>query len=637
MSLTNRESKLNLRGAWSHAEEITAIIPAAGRVSEALLPMSGRLSSAMVPVAGKPVIYWTLDYLSRLGIRKFIIAVREEGQFLEDFVRASFPDLGDVRWVVPDHDYGLGYTMYCCAEHLDSQKALVVLGDTFFNFKPSWTDGNLGKNGEPDDVPMHSFILTAAVRDSYRWCMVGIDGGKATSFIDKPQLSEASMEAAIGVYGFDDVELLKLCLDDAVAGIFTEDESAPATIQMSDVLKPYLGIAPIEARAPGEWMDCGNADNLAQSHQRLLQQRAFNEVSIDSQLGIFSKKSKHTSKFVDEINYYKLLPPKLSVLFPRVIESNIEVKNEYLSLEYYGYPTLAELWLYENLHTRIWEQIFTRLRDILDNPMAAYRRDIPLDDYRRMYVEKTRERALMISPKSPLGSLINNPNGVTVNGTHCPSFEEVMTDIQEILPEFAADERQGVIHGDMCFSNILYDLRSRICKFIDPRGSFGQSGIFGDQKYDLAKLYHSVRGLYDFLVNDLFSVSLEGSSVSLDVRHRTEHMRVQEVFDAVFFPDFNQHHIQLITGLLFISMPALHYDKPLRQVAMYATGMRLIAEAQKAKVKGASHPRRSLKTSRNGGSRMKDLRRKVLQNSRQIELSGPESVAQSNDKAHNFG
>jgi aminoglycoside phosphotransferase len=503
--------------------------------------------------------------------------------------------------------------MYCCAEHLESQKALVVLGDTYFTFKSSWTSDNWGKNNEPDDVPMHSFILTAPVRDSYRWCMVGKSDGHATSFIDKPALAEASMEAAIGVYGFDDVELLKLCLDEAVADVFTDGESPTAPIQMSDVLRPYLGIAPIEVRAPGEWMDCGNADNLAQSHQRLLQQRAFNEVSIDSQLGIFSKRSKYTTKFVDEINYYKLLPPKLSVLFPRVIESSIELKNEFLNLEYYGYPTLAELWLYENLHTRIWEQIFIRLKDLLDNPMAAYRREIPPEDYRQMYLDKPRERSQMISKKSVLGSLINNPNGVTVNGVHCPSFSEVMSDVEQMLPEFAADGRQGIIHGDMCFSNVLYDLRSRICKFIDPRGSFGQSGIFGDQKYDVAKLYHSVIGLYDFLVNDLFSVSLEGLSISLDVRNRQEHMRVQEVFNGVFFPGFNQHHIQMITGLLFLSMPALHYDRPLRQLAMYATGMRMIADAQASKIKTVSDSRRQLKAGNTSGSRITDLRTIALE------------------------
>ena len=73
-----------------------------------------------------------------------------------------------------------------------------------------------------------------------------------------------------------------------------------------------------------------------------------------------------------------------------------------------------------------------------------------------------------------------------------------------------AENVQGcIVHGDLCLSNILYDLRSRICKLLDPRGSFGAAGIYGDPRYDVAKLYHSIYGLYDFITNDLFHVSIE--------------------------------------------------------------------------------------------------------------------------------
>ena len=39
-------------------------------------------------------------------------------------------------------------------------------------------------------------------------------------------------------------------------------------------------------------------------------------------------------------------------------------------------------------------------------------------------------------------------------------------------------------------------------KFIDPRGSFCEPGIFGDLRYDIAKLYHSVYGKYENGVYD---------------------------------------------------------------------------------------------------------------------------------------
>jgi NDP-sugar pyrophosphorylase family protein len=598
----------SLKGSWSKADEITAIIPAAGRVPEGLLPMAGRLSSAMVPVGGKPVIYWTIDYLIRLGVSKFIVAVRERGQFLEDFVRASFPELKNLNWVCPDVDGGPGYTVALCAEQVTTERALVVLGDTFFHFDQNWLRGAAPSHVHPlsnNDLPERSFILTAPVNDCYRWCMVETSHSLAKSFIDKPTTSDPTTQAAIGVYAFDDVELLKLCAEETVNRINATKEYTQTSAQISEILGRYVQIAPIAVRAPGEWLDCGNADNLARSHQRLLQQRAFNEISIDSQIGVFSKKSSLEQKFRDEINYYKLLPPKLSVLFPRVVESSIDRDQLYLSLEYYGYPTLTELWLYENLHPAIWEQILSHLHQIIVGPMAEFKRDIPDMDYRRMYLDKTRERTASIESDSPLGRLVHAPGGIRVNGIACPSLGEVMSLIESVLPEMLTDGKQGVIHGDMCFSNVLYDLRSRICKFIDPRGSFGQPGIYGDQKYDVAKLYHSVVGLYDFIVNDLFSLRVNNTSVSLDVHSRDEHKKAQELFSTIFFSDFDRRHVQLITGLLFISMPALHYDVPQRQLAMYSTGMHLIALSEKEHFRNA----RSKVLQMSAGGRKSQLRR----------------------------
>jgi hypothetical protein len=131
----------------------------------------------------------------------------------------------------------------------------------------------------------------------------------------------------------------------------------------------------------------------------------------------------------------------------------------------------------------------------------------------------------------------------------------------------------------LCLSNILYDLRSRVCKFIDPRGSFGSAGIYGDPRYDVAKLYHSIYGLYDFITNDLFHVEIDGNRVVLDIRSRPQHAQIQKRFEKVFFAEFDRREILLITGLLFASMPALHYDAPRRQMAMYARALQLFGEA----------------------------------------------------------
>ena len=58
------------------------------------------------------------------------------------------------------------------------------------------------------------------------------------------------------------------------------------------------------------------------------------------------------------------------------------------------------------------------------------------------------------------------------------------------------------MHGDFCFNNILYETYTSTLKLIDPRGLFNTSNnsIYGDQKYDFAKLSHSAVHYYDYLI-----------------------------------------------------------------------------------------------------------------------------------------
>ncbi len=167
---------------------------------------------------------------------------------------------------------------------------------------------------------------------------------------------------------------------------------------------------------------------------------------------------------------------------------------------------------------------------------------------------------------------------VIINNKAYKSFVSLWPEVEKSIndPSFAV--RGTVVHGDYCLSNILYDMRSRVVKFIDPRGSFGEKGIYGDPRYDVAKLYHSVYGLYDFMVQDLFRVSINNDQIELELAPRSQHKEINKRFEKVFFADFSHKEVLLITALLFLSMPALHYDHPNRQVAMFSRGIMLLNE-----------------------------------------------------------
>ncbi|MEO7363254.1 MAG: hypothetical protein ABI120_23170, partial [Gemmatimonadaceae bacterium] len=234
--------------------------------------------------------------------------------------------------------------------------------------------------------------------------------------------------------------------------------------------------------------------------------------------------------------------------------------------------------LFENVDPGVWERVFTHVHEIVVRGFGASRRPLAVGAAREMTVGKTRRRLAEMTTSPELAALLQHAGMVTVNGIKMANLPMLMPRIERAVDELERSAYGTIVHGDLCLSNILYDLRARICKLIDPRGSFGTVGVYGDPRYDVAKLYHSVHGLYDFIVNDLFRVSIDGTVVDLSIRAGTGHRAIEARFERVFFADFDQRDILLMSALLFASMPALHYDYPQRQLAMYVRSLQLLHE-----------------------------------------------------------
>jgi dTDP-glucose pyrophosphorylase len=564
------------------ASNMTVLIPAAGGVPEGILALGNIGCPAMIPVAGRPVIYWTMKYLRSLGLKRFVIAVSRRGMYVEDFVDCTFGQDCDVSFIVPAVNRGVGRTVLELAKRAEAKAALVVLGDTYFQF----ADPSVLSDSE-------ATVLVQPVDDPYRWCTVEVDAdGRVTQWHDKEAGLAGPRQALIGVYQFPDVTELR----EAAA---TADQHAAVDerrTELADILKIVAARRPIRAVAAGDWLDCGNPDRRDSSHRALLQKRAFNELTIDSVFGVVTKRSRYVDKFLDEINYLRLLPPELSVLFPRVVGYSTDYHDPWLAMEYYGYPTLSEVFVFENVDPAIWEQVFVHLRQIILQGFMQKRYPLGGAALEEMYLGKTRKRLESLEGPAELLELVNQAGDVILNGRRMQNISALWDRLTAEVSRLGDNVQGCIVHGDLCLSNILYDLRSRVCKLLDPRGSFGAAGIYGDPRYDVAKLYHSIYGLYDFITNDLFHVSASGSEIRLDIRSRPQHTEIRERFEKVFFEHFDRREILLITGLLFASMPALHFEAPARQLAMYARALELFDELFSAET-AETTPGASLSTS----------------------------------------
>jgi len=243
--------------------------------------------------------------------------------------------------------------------------------------------------------------------------------------------------------------------------------------------------------------------------------------------------------------------------------------------EYYGYPTLAELWVYGDLHADTWVSILKRVLRIHDE-FRRYRLPARRHDAASIYRAKTWERVERLRASGAYWDGLLARATVTVNGRVLHglaalrgALDAAITRLIDNAPDWT------ILHGDFCFSNILFDVNNQIIRLIDPRGSFGQPGIYGDPRYDMAKLRHSVCGLYDFITADLFDVSESAPGVFETVLYADQTAsHVGASFDGLLLESgYDTEAVQLIEALLFLSMPPLHADKFARQQIMLITAL----------------------------------------------------------------
>jgi hypothetical protein len=137
------------------------------------------------------------------------------------------------------------------------------------------------------------------------------------------------------------------------------------------------------------------------------------------------------------------------------------------------------------------------------------------------------------------------------------------------------------MHGDLCFSNLLYDSRNRRIKAIDPRGVVDRTpSLFGDLRYDLAKLGHSIVGRYDQIVAGRVRLARDAADYALEFDPIACQPWLAEAFGDLEVDGVGglSTPVRAVTVSLFLSMLPLHADRPERQQAFVADALRLWRE-----------------------------------------------------------
>ncbi len=180
---------------------------------------------------------------------------------------------------------------------------------------------------------------------------------------------------------------------------------------------------------------------------------------------------------------------------------------------------------------------------------------VPVDYFsiREAYVGKTFTRLEKVRNLIPFA----DREYIVINGKPCRNVFFYRKELEKLFESYTCGQFE-LIHGDNTFSNILLD-ENMTPVFIDPRGYFGYTEIYGDPNYDWAKLYYSIVGNYDQFNLKHFSLSVNEDDIELEIQSNGWE-QLEDYYFGLLGDDVDRDGIKLIHAVIWLSLTTYAWE-----------------------------------------------------------------------------
>lgn len=115
-------------------------------------------------------------------------------------------------------------------------------------------------------------------------------------------------------------------------------------------------------------------------------------------------------------------------------------------------------------------------------------------------------------------------------------------------------------------------------RFIDPKGALTEEELWTNPYYDIAKLSHSICGLYDFFNCGLYSIELD-EKLKFQLKIECDNSEYKQIFKQFLENNgYDYNKIRIYEASLFLSMLPLHMDYPKKVFGFLLNGISIIEE-----------------------------------------------------------
>jgi aminoglycoside phosphotransferase len=309
--------------------------------------------------------------------------------------------------------------------------------------------------------------------------------------------------------------------------------------------------------------------------------RHFNSLEVDSMEVV--KRSRDVRKMRAEHDMWALLPDEMRRWFVRPYGFFEHEGIAGYRMERLQVADLGLQWVHGALSASEMDEVLTLLgRFLRGRPIRPAAGRQPGHPGAGLYIDKVANRVAALAP-----GVAQRLDRWLAAGTRYACLGEVLEHYLDLRKRvehaYPQQPEEAVSHGDLCFSNILYERHARLLRLIDPRGASLEEELWTDASYDWAKLSHSVLGDYDFINHGQFRLHVDTDDrLTLTILAQDAALRERKERFTEWLRDQGQvlARVRIDEASLFISMLPLHVENPHKVLAFLVNAANILHEVE---------------------------------------------------------
>ena len=249
------------------------IILAAGKGTR-LMPATIPASKPLLPLYDKPMIYYPLETLIRLGIKDILFIVQEDDLLIFKKTFGSGSDVGlNFSYEIQNVQRGIADAYFIADKYLDGNPSVLALSDNIFLGKKYFDYANSALLKMQD---VGGSVFGLPVPDPEKFGVIELDENNNIIGIEEKPSKPKSNLIIPGFYFFD---------SDASEYAKTLKPSNRGELEITDLIEIYLSKKKLALEILDNsivWHDTGNANALLEAAQKVKLYEESNDLKIGS-------------------------------------------------------------------------------------------------------------------------------------------------------------------------------------------------------------------------------------------------------------------------------------------------------------------------------------------------------------------